>query len=56
MGVVIRCQPKPGQFSAGQTLAEYAIIVAAVAIFAYGAYLLVGNNVSSLVTSATAAF
>jgi hypothetical protein len=56
MGVVIRCQPKPGQFSTGQTLAEYTIILLAVVIMVYGAYLLVGNNVAALVTSATGAF
>jgi uncharacterized protein (UPF0333 family) len=56
MGVVIRCQPKPGQFSAGQILAEYTIILLVVVVMVYGAYLLVGNNVVALVTSATEAF
>jgi hypothetical protein len=56
MGVVIRCQPKPGQFSAGQTLAEYTIVLLVVVVIVYGAYVFVGNNVAALVTSATAAF
>ena len=32
----------------GQTMTEYALILAAIAVVAYGAYAIMGNNIGSL--------
>ena len=41
----------PGYFARGQTLAEYVLIVAAIAVVCFAGYQATGTNVSTLVTS-----
>ena len=40
--------------SAGQSMTEYALIMAAVAVVAYAAYTALGNQVSNIVTAISA--
>jgi Flp pilus assembly pilin Flp len=42
---------KSDQFVRGQTMAEYALIVSAIAVVAYAGYQLTGTTVSTLLTS-----
>jgi Flp pilus assembly pilin Flp len=42
---------KAGYFARGQTMAEYVLIVAAVAVVAFAGYQATGTNVSTLVSS-----
>lgn len=41
----------PGYFSRGQTLAEYVLIVAALAVVAFAGYQATGSTISTLVTN-----
>jgi Flp pilus assembly pilin Flp len=42
---------KPGYFARGQTMAEYVLIVAAVAVVAFAGYQATGGTVSTLVSN-----
>jgi Flp pilus assembly pilin Flp len=46
--IFIRIRESAVRSSRGQTMTEYTLIVVAVAIAVFGAYLALGNNVSSL--------
>jgi Flp pilus assembly pilin Flp len=52
----LKARPKLGQRSKGQTLAEYATILLAIAVLVYGGYLVFGNQVASLVNSVNPLF
>jgi len=39
------------QWSSGQTMTEYALILAAVAVIVYAGYLTMGTNITGLLTS-----
>jgi Flp pilus assembly pilin Flp len=42
---------KPGYFARGQTMAEYVLIVAAVAVVAFAGYQATGSSVSTVVSN-----
>jgi Flp pilus assembly pilin Flp len=56
MGILIRWAPKLAEFQNGQTLAEYAPILVVIAVLVCVAYQVIGTEVSSMVSSAVAAF
>ena len=51
MEVLRKLPLKPGYFARGQTMAEYVLIVAAIAVVAFAGYQATGTSVSTLVTS-----
>jgi Flp pilus assembly pilin Flp len=51
MDLLRKLQLKPGYFARGQTMAEYVLIVAAVAVVAFAGYQATGTTVSTLVSS-----
>jgi Flp pilus assembly pilin Flp len=42
---------KPGYFARGQTMAEYVLIVAAVAVVAFAGYQATGSTISTVVSN-----
>ncbi len=56
MGTLIRWTPKLAEFQKGQTLAEYAPILVVIAVLVYVEHQVIGTDVSSMVSSAVAAF
>jgi Flp pilus assembly pilin Flp len=44
----IRARESVARDSRGQTMTEYALILAAIAVVVYGAYAAMGNNIGSL--------
>ena len=44
----IRARESVFRNTRGQTMTEYALILAAIAVIVYGAYALMGNNIGSL--------
>jgi Flp pilus assembly pilin Flp len=51
MELLRKLQLKPGYFARGQTLAEYVLIVAAVAVVAFAGYQATGTTVSTVVSN-----
>jgi Flp pilus assembly pilin Flp len=51
MDLLRKLRLKPGFFASGQTMAEYVLIVAAVAVVAFAGYQATGTTVSTLVSS-----
>ena len=51
MKILYKCGSKMEEFQKGQTMAEYGLIMAAVAVVAIIAYNLLGTNVTSLVNT-----
>ena len=51
MELLRKLRLKPDYFSRGQTLAEYVLIVAAIAVVAFAGYQATGTTVSNLVTN-----
>jgi hypothetical protein len=56
MHLLIMYRTRLDQFQKGQTLAEYGPILVAIAVLAYVAYQVVGNEMSSIINSVTAVF
>jgi Flp pilus assembly pilin Flp len=44
----IRARESVARVSCGQTMTEYALILAAIAVVVYGAYAAMGNNIGTL--------
>ncbi len=51
MKLLRKLRRKPGYFARGQTLAEYVLIVAALAVVAFAGYQATGSTISTLVTN-----
>jgi Flp pilus assembly pilin Flp len=51
MDLIRRLYLKADRFARGQTMAEYALIVAAIAVVAYAGYEATGTTVSTLLSS-----
>lgn len=51
MELIRKLRLKAGYFARGQTMAEYVLIVAAVAVVAFAGYQATGSSVSTLVSS-----
>jgi hypothetical protein len=51
MELLTKLRLKAGFFSRGQTLAEYVLIVAALAVVAFAGYQATGTTISTLVTN-----
>ena len=50
MAMIRQLYVKGDEFARGQTMAEYALILAAVAVVVYAAYQLMGTDISTLVS------
>ena len=53
--IFIRYREKAVQQLRGQTMTEYALILAAVAVVVYGAYQVMGNSIASLASGVDSA-
>jgi Flp pilus assembly pilin Flp len=51
----IRAREFVARNTRGQTMTEYALILAAIAVVVYGAYALMGNNIGSLASGVDSA-
>ena len=51
MDLIRRAYLKADEFARGQTMAEYALILAAVAVVVYLGYQLMGTTITTLLTS-----
>jgi Flp pilus assembly pilin Flp len=51
MDLLRKLHLKPDHFARGQTMAEYVLIVAAIAVIAFAGYQATGTTVSTLVSS-----
>ena len=51
MDLIRKLYVKADEFARGQTMTEYALIMAAVAVVVYAGYQLMGTNVSSLLST-----
>jgi Flp pilus assembly pilin Flp len=51
MDLIRKLYVKADEFARGQTMAEYALIVAAVAVVGYAGYQLSGTTISTLLSS-----
>ena len=51
MNLVRKLYVKADEFARGQTMAEYALIMAAVAVVVYDGYQLMGTDISSLLST-----
>lgn len=51
MDLIRRAYVKADEFARGQTMAEYALILAAVAVVVYLGYQLMGTTITTLLTS-----
>ncbi|HWJ40465.1 MAG TPA: hypothetical protein VNT29_05010 [Candidatus Limnocylindrales bacterium] len=51
MDLLIKLRVKANDFTRGQTMAEYVLIVAAVAVVVFAGYQSTGSTISTLVTS-----
>jgi Flp pilus assembly pilin Flp len=48
MKMFIRARESVARVSCGQTMTEYALILAAIVVVVYGAYAAMGNNIGTL--------
>jgi len=51
MDLIRKLYVKADEFARGQTMAEYALILAAVAVVVYAGYQLMGTDISSLLST-----
>jgi len=51
MDVIRKLYVKADEFARGQTMAEYALILAAVAVVVYAGYQIMGTTITTLLTS-----
>ena len=51
MDLIRKLYVKADEFARGQTMAEYALILAAVAVIVYGAYQTMGSHINTLLSS-----
>jgi len=51
MGLISKLYVKAAEFARGQTMTEYALILAAVAVVVYAGYQLMGTSITNLLSS-----
>ena len=54
-GLMTRTYIKVREYRKGQTMTEYALILAAIAVVVYGTYRVLGNNIGSLASGVDSA-